>query len=110
MTSAPASSADFPPDPAPRRGRARDLAAGGLPAWATGVMPWCGQSLDEARGIVFIATKTAEPDFYGGKRHGMNLFANSVVALKAATGERPGISRSSTTTCSTRTCPARRSS
>ncbi|MCS1409182.1 MAG: Quinate/shikimate dehydrogenase (quinone) [Verrucomicrobia subdivision 3 bacterium] len=54
----------------------------------TGVMPWCGQSLDEKRGIVYVATKTAEPDFYGGKRHGKNLFANSLVALKAATGER----------------------
>ncbi len=59
-------------------------------AWktATGVMPWCGQSLDEERGIVYVATKTAEPDFYGGKRHGENLFANSVLALNAATGER----------------------
>ncbi len=59
-------------------------------AWktATGVMPWCGQSLDEQRGIVYIATKTAEPDFYGGKRHGMNLFANCVLALDAATGKR----------------------
>jgi quinoprotein glucose dehydrogenase len=55
---------------------------------ATGVMPWCGQSLDEKRGIVYIATKTAEPDFYGGKREGMNLFANCVLALKADTGER----------------------
>lgn len=55
---------------------------------ATGVMPWPGQALDEARGIVYVATKTAEPDFYGGNRHGMNLFANSLVALDAATGER----------------------
>ncbi len=54
----------------------------------TGVMPWCGQSLDEKRGIVYVATKTAEPDFYGGKRHGKNLFANCLVALKAETGER----------------------
>jgi len=59
-------------------------------AWktATGLMPWCGQSLDEERGIVYVATKTAEPDFYGGTRHGMNLFANSILALKADTGER----------------------
>ncbi len=59
-------------------------------AWktATGVMPWPGQSLDEERGIVYVATKTAEPDFYGGDRHGMNLFANSIVALDAATGRR----------------------
>lgn len=55
---------------------------------ATGGMPWCGQSLDEKRGIVYVATKTAEPDFYGGKRLGMNLFANSVLALNAKTGER----------------------
>ena len=55
---------------------------------ATGVMPWCGQSLDEERGIVYVATKTAEPDFYGGKRHGKNLFANCLLALDAATGKR----------------------
>jgi quinoprotein glucose dehydrogenase len=55
---------------------------------ATGVMPWPGQSLDERRGIVYVATKTAEPDFYGGHRHGMNLFANSLVALDASTGKR----------------------
>ena len=59
-------------------------------AWktATGLMPWCGQSLDEKRGIVYVATKTAEPDFYGGKRHGANLFANCVLALDAKTGKR----------------------
>jgi quinoprotein glucose dehydrogenase len=55
---------------------------------ATGLMPWCGQALDEQRGIVYAATKTAEPDFYGGDRHGSNLFANSIVALNASTGER----------------------
>lgn len=55
---------------------------------ATGLMPWCGQALDEKRGIVYTATKTAEPDFYGGDRHGSNLFANCIVALNAATGER----------------------
>ncbi len=54
----------------------------------TGVMPWPGQSLDEERGIVYVSTKTAEPDFYGGFRHGENLFANSLVALDASTGKR----------------------
>ena len=59
-------------------------------AWktATGLMPWCGQSLDEKRGIVYVATKTAEPDFYGGRRHGKNLFANCILALDAKTGKR----------------------
>ena len=55
---------------------------------ATGLMPWCGQALDEKRGIVYAATKTAEPDFYGGDRLGSNLFANSLVAINAATGQR----------------------
>lgn len=55
---------------------------------ATGLMPWSGQSLDEKRGIVYVATKTAEPDFYGGERHGMNLFANCILALDASTGKR----------------------
>ncbi len=55
---------------------------------ATGLMPWCGQSLDEQRGIVYVATKTAEPDFFGGTRHGENLFANCILALNAATGQR----------------------
>jgi len=55
---------------------------------ATGLMPWPGQSLDEKRGIVYVSTKTAEPDFYGGARHGKNLFANCVLALDAKTGKR----------------------
>src|SRR5262249_24724607 len=55
---------------------------------ATGLMPWSGQSLDEKRGILYVPTKTAEPDFYGGDRHGVNLFANSLIALDAATGRR----------------------
>ncbi|HAC89209.1 MAG TPA: quinoprotein glucose dehydrogenase [Planctomycetaceae bacterium] len=55
---------------------------------ATGLMPWCGQALDEQRGIVYAATKTAEPDFYGADRHGSNLFANCIIALDATTGKR----------------------
>lgn len=73
----------------PRPGEAgHDTWPEGAYKTATGVMPWCGQSLDEERGIVYVATKTAEPDFYGGERHGKNLFANCILALNAATGER----------------------
>ena len=59
-------------------------------AWKTvgGASDWSGQSLDLERGIVFASTETAGPDFYGAERHGDNLFANSVVALDARTGER----------------------
>ncbi|HEX6071026.1 MAG TPA: family 16 glycoside hydrolase, partial [Longimicrobiaceae bacterium] len=53
-----------------------------------GANPWGGFSLDEERGLVFFATGSPTPDFYGGDRKGMNLFGNSVLALDAATGER----------------------
>lgn len=49
---------------------------------------WCGFTLDEARGIVYVPLGSAAFDFYGGKRLGNNLFANCLVALDAATGER----------------------
>jgi len=49
---------------------------------------WGGFSVDEKRGLVFAATGSATFDFYGGERLGQNLFANSVIALDAATGKR----------------------
>jgi quinoprotein glucose dehydrogenase len=49
---------------------------------------WAELTIDEGRGIVFIPTGTARYDFYGGNRHGANLFANSIVALDAKTGKR----------------------
>lgn len=59
-------------------------------AWRTvgGANSWAGMSIDVARGIVFIPTGSATPDFYGGDRLGANLFANSLLALDAATGKR----------------------
>ncbi|MFD2202312.1 PQQ-binding-like beta-propeller repeat protein [Shivajiella indica] len=49
---------------------------------------WAGMSLDEERGIVYVPTGSASYDFWGGYRHGANLFANSLIALDANTGER----------------------
>lgn len=40
------------------------------------------------RWIVFASTANPSPEFYGAARHGTNLFANAVIALDAATGER----------------------
>ena len=48
---------------------------------------WGVLSVDAARGLVFIPTGSASPDFYGGGRPGDNAHANSVVALRASTGE-----------------------
>jgi quinoprotein glucose dehydrogenase len=58
-------------------------------AWKNigGANNWTGMSLDEERGIVYVPTGTASPDFYGGTRKGSNLFANSIIALEAATGK-----------------------
>lgn len=52
-----------------------------------GCNDWSGLSLDTKRGIVFAATGGPAFDFHGGERHGKNLFANSVLALDAATGK-----------------------
>jgi quinoprotein glucose dehydrogenase len=49
---------------------------------------WAGMALDETRGIVYVPTGSAAADFYGANRTGDNLFANSLLALKADTGER----------------------
>lgn len=53
-----------------------------------GASDWSGLSIDTERGIVYASTETAGPDFWAGDRYGENLFANSVVALDANTGER----------------------
>jgi quinoprotein glucose dehydrogenase len=55
-------------------------ATGGGNAW--GVM-----SVDPERGILYVPTGSASPDFYGGKRLGDNRFANSLLALDALTGQ-----------------------
>jgi quinoprotein glucose dehydrogenase len=53
-----------------------------------GANAWGGVTIDEQRGWAFAATGSATEDFYGGFRKGDNLFANSVLALDATTGER----------------------
>lgn len=53
-----------------------------------GANPWAGFSLDEERGVVYCGTGSASYDFWGGNRKGENLFANCILALDAATGER----------------------
>jgi len=47
---------------------------------------WSVIAADTARGLVFVPTSSASPDYYGGARLGDDRYANSVVALRAATG------------------------
>jgi quinoprotein glucose dehydrogenase len=53
--------------------------AGGANAWSRIVA-------DPERHLVFVPTGSPSPDYYGGLRRGDDRFANSVVALRAATG------------------------
>jgi quinoprotein glucose dehydrogenase len=48
---------------------------------------WAPLSADSARDLVFVPTGSAAPDFFGGARRGDNAHANSLVALRASTGE-----------------------
>ncbi len=67
------------------------------PGWSTwtpeaarrtgGANAWSILATDPERGLVFVPTGSAAPDFYGGERPGDNLYANCVVALHAKTGK-----------------------
>jgi len=58
-------------------------------AWKdrTGANVWSIMSVDSERGLIFLPIGSASYDFYGADRKGMDLFANSLVALDAATGK-----------------------
>lgn len=76
----------------PKRGDPGSDTWGGVgPEKATGANCWGGMTIDERRGIVYVAT--AQPknsskgvDFFSGDWPGRNRFSSSVIALKADTG------------------------
>jgi quinoprotein glucose dehydrogenase len=47
---------------------------------------WSIMATDEARDLLFLPTSSAAPDYYGAQRLGDNRYANSIVALRASTG------------------------
>jgi len=49
---------------------------------------WGGMAMDEVRGIAYLTTGSAKPNFVGVTHVGQNLFANCLVALDARTGQR----------------------
>jgi quinoprotein glucose dehydrogenase len=49
---------------------------------------WPPFTLDSERGLVYLPFGTPSDDFYGGRRPGANVFAESLVCLDAATGVR----------------------
>ncbi len=59
-------------------------------AWeySGGANVWTNISADDELGLVYLPTSTPTNDFYGGHRLGNNEYAESLVCLKANTGER----------------------
>jgi quinoprotein glucose dehydrogenase len=59
-------------------------------SWAingnTGV--WTQMSVDEELGLVYLPVESPTSDFYGGHRHGNNLFGESLVCVDLRTGQR----------------------
>jgi len=49
---------------------------------------WAPISFDAETGYVYLPTEAATGDYYGGHRHGSNLFSTSLVALDSRTGEK----------------------
>jgi quinoprotein glucose dehydrogenase len=65
-----------------------DAEKNGVKIWRTGAgNAWSTIVADPERGLVFVPTGSASPDYYGGLRPGDNKWADSVVALRAKTGE-----------------------
>ena len=59
---------------------AKSFGSGAANAWSIMVV-------DPERHLIFVPTGSASPGYYGGLRPGDNKWANSVVALRAKTGE-----------------------
>jgi quinoprotein glucose dehydrogenase len=52
------------------------------------ISAWAPLSADSQRGLVFIPTDTPTNDYYGGHRHGANLYGTSLIAIDVKTGKR----------------------
>jgi glucose dehydrogenase len=47
---------------------------------------WGAPTLDAQRGLIFLPIGQPAAQYYGGARHGQNLYSSSIVALDATTG------------------------
>ena len=57
--------------------------------WVTAGSPanWGAATIDEQRGLIFLPIGQPAAQYYGGARHGQNLYSCSIVALDANTGK-----------------------
>jgi quinohemoprotein ethanol dehydrogenase len=57
-------------------------------AWTRGgATVWQTPAVDPELGLIYFSTGNPGPDLHGAERPGDNLFANSIVAIEAATGK-----------------------
>ncbi len=76
-------------DPIPQdpRDPAYDEWRGAMAQRSGAANAWSVLAADPERGLVFVPTGSAAPDYYGVLRLGDNRYANSIVALQASTGK-----------------------
>jgi quinoprotein glucose dehydrogenase len=76
-------------DPIPQdpKDPAYDEWAGAMAHKTGAANAWSVLAADPERGLVFVPTGSAAPDYYGVLRLGKNRYANSIVALRASTGK-----------------------
>lgn len=75
-------------DPVPAAGQPDRTSWGAGSADVTGhVNVWPPMSVDAGRGLLYLPLSTPSNDWYGGRRPGNNLYADSIVCLEAATGK-----------------------
>jgi glucose dehydrogenase len=57
--------------------------------WITAGSPsnWGAATVDAERGLIFLPIGQPAAQYYGGARHGQNLYSSSIVALDAGTGK-----------------------
>ena len=61
---------------------------GGSAEYSGNAAVWAPITYDPETGYVYLPTEAGTGDYYGGHRHGDNLFSTSLVCLDARTGER----------------------
>jgi len=57
--------------------------------WVTAGSPanWGAATIDAQRGLIFLPIGQPAAQYYGGSRHGQNLYSSSIVALDGMTGK-----------------------
>jgi glucose dehydrogenase len=75
-------------DPVPKKGeKYNETWENGSAEYTGNVSPWAPLSADTKLGLVYVPTDTPTNDYYGGSRHGMNVYGTSLIALEYKTGK-----------------------